>query len=83
MPARDASASMRTASPRPLPHCYHTTPAWSPARNSPSVATNVLRCSDGSPRERMALRVAWSAWVSTRVTKGVSLLSSRSMLLRR
>ena len=25
----------------------------------------------------MALRVAWSAWVSTRVTKGLSLLSSR------
>ena len=30
-----------------------------------------------------ALRVAWSAWVRTRVTKGWPLLSSRSMLLRR
>ena len=26
--ASDASASMRTASPRPLPHCCQTTPSW-------------------------------------------------------
>ena len=50
-------------------------PCGLPSRSSPSVATKVLRCSVGSPNERMALRVAWSAWVSTRVTKGLSLLS--------
>ncbi len=68
IPGRLASGEIRTggSSPSPLPHCCQTTPLWSPARSSPSVATKVLWCSDGSPNERMARRVAWSAWVNVR-----------------
>ena len=74
MPARDASASMRTGGsrPRPLPHCCQTTrPRGLRPEAAPSVVTKVLKCFDGSPRERMALRVAWSAWVRTKGDEGL------------
>ena len=75
MPGRTAWGAISTGGllAKPVPHCCQTTASAPPAKSSPSLATNVVRCSSGSPDGWLEVGVQGKrGWRSSRTFKEVS-----------